>query len=141
MTNREFYQAVINANINEDMNAYAQSLIEKLDKKNENRKPTKNQQANAEYKDDIRENLADGEIHTTKMVTDYLNDKYPDLTNPLTTQKISALMGQLAKSGELEIIDKFKDTKGNRVKGYRLITAETVEETEDEVERTEDEVE
>lgn len=141
MTNREFYQAVIDANINEDMNAYAQSLIEKLNDKNKNRKPTKTQQANAEYKDDIRENLADGKIHTTKMVTDYLNDKYPDLADPLTTQKISALMGQLAKSGELEIIDKFKDTRGNRVKGYRLIVAETVEETEDEVEETEDKVE
>ena len=95
MTNREFFEAVKTANISEEMTAYAQGLIDKLDKKNENRKPTKTQQANANYKNDILNNLADNEVHTAKMVTDYLNDQYPDLTDPITTQKTSALLGQL----------------------------------------------
>lgn len=38
MTNREFYEAVINANINEELTAKAQSLIEGLDHTNELRK-------------------------------------------------------------------------------------------------------
>ena len=131
MTNREFYQAVINANIDDEMNAFAQELINKLDKKNNNRKPTKTQVANETYKNDILDNLADGEIHTSKMITDYLNEKYPDLDEPITTQKTSALLTQLVKNGGITVIENFKDSKKNRVKGYQVIrTGEEVEETE-----------
>ena len=38
MTYREFYEAVINANINDDLTAQAQAFIEKLDHTNELRK-------------------------------------------------------------------------------------------------------
>jgi hypothetical protein len=125
MTNREFYQAVINANINGEMNAFAQELINKLDKKNSNRKPTKIQVANETYKNDILDNLADGAIHTAKMLTDYLNEKYPDLDEPITTQKVSALLTQLVKNdNDILVIENFKDSKKNRVKAYQIPQAE-----------------
>ena len=38
MTNREFYQAVINANINDELTAFATASIEKLDHTNSLRK-------------------------------------------------------------------------------------------------------
>jgi hypothetical protein len=133
MTNRKFYQAVIDANISTEMNNYAQELIDKLDRKNENRKPTKTQQANETYKNDILDNLADGAIHTSKMITDYLNNKYPDLDEPITTQKTSALLTQLVKNGGITVIENFKDSKKNRVKGYQVMrTDNEVEETEEE---------
>ena len=133
MTNREFFQAVINANINDEINAFAQECINKLDKKNGNRKPTKVQQANEVYKNDILDNLADGTIHTAKMLTDYLNNKYPDLDEPITTQKTSALLTQLVKNGGITVIENFKDSKKNRVKGYQVMrTDNEVEETEEE---------
>ena len=121
MTNREFYQNVIAANISDEMNAFAEELINKLDKKNSSRKPTKTQQANEVYKNDILDSLADGAIHTTKMLTDYLNEKYPNLDEPITTQKTSALLTQLVKNGEgIIVIENFKDSKKNRVKGYQF---------------------
>lgn len=133
MTNREFYQAVINADINPEMNAFAEELINKLDKKNSNRKPTKTQQANEVYKNDILDNLADGTVHTAKMITDFLNEKYPDLDELISTQKVSALLTQLVKNGGITVIENFKDSKKNRVKGYQVArTDEEIEETEEE---------
>ena len=38
MTNRDFYNAVIEANLNEELTAFAQDAIAKLDKTNESRK-------------------------------------------------------------------------------------------------------
>ena len=40
MTNREFYKAVIGANVSEELKEFAKSEIDKLDKKNEKRKNT-----------------------------------------------------------------------------------------------------
>ena len=115
------------------MNAFAEELINKLDKKNSNRKPTKIQVANETYKNDILDNLADGAIHTAKMLTDYLNEKYPDLDEPITTQKTSALLTQLVKNGGITVIENFKDSKKNRVKGYQVV------QTDEEIEKTEEE--
>lgn len=38
MTNREFYEAIINANINDEMNQFAEQALQKLDHTNELRK-------------------------------------------------------------------------------------------------------
>ena len=50
MTNREFYTAVINGTITEEMQAFAHEAIAKLDERNRKRAetPTKKQIANAE---------------------------------------------------------------------------------------------
>lgn len=45
MTNREFYQAVINANINDELTAFATAGIEKLDHTNSLRKDTTTKKA------------------------------------------------------------------------------------------------
>ena len=44
MTNREFYNEVINANINEDMTAKASELLATLDTRNEKRKSTESKE-------------------------------------------------------------------------------------------------
>ena len=48
MTQRDFYNAVINANINEEMSSFASEAIAKLDERNAKRasKPSKTQIAN-----------------------------------------------------------------------------------------------
>lgn len=38
MTNREFYMAIIEANVNDDLSAYAQEAIERLDRTNAKRR-------------------------------------------------------------------------------------------------------
>ena len=40
MTNREFYKAIIGSEVSEEIKAFAQEQIDKLDSKNEKRKNT-----------------------------------------------------------------------------------------------------
>ena len=61
MTNRDFYNAVINANINEEMTSFATEAIAKLDERNAKRasKPSKTQIANEPIIKAIAEVLTD----------------------------------------------------------------------------------
>ena len=61
MTNRDFYNAVINANINEEMTSFATDAIAKLDERNAKRasKPSKTQIANEPIIKAIAEVLTD----------------------------------------------------------------------------------
>ena len=128
MTAREFYSAVIEANISDEMNAKAKELIEALDRKNEKRKTseTSNQKANSELKNQIVENLKNGIFETvegcitSKILTTYMNKNNPDFDpeKPFTSQKSTALLSQLAKDSILEM--KEVKTKSGKVKGYYL---------------------
>ena len=130
MTQREFFNAIIAANISTEMNDYAQGLIDKLDKKNENRKPTKTQKANADLKTEIYDYMA--ENPNRAFTAKELADKYTTPEEEITTQKISALMAQLVKTGTVTVF-KAKDTKKNKVNWYQVTrTDEEVEETEEE---------
>jgi predicted transcriptional regulator len=132
MTNRDFYTAVINANINDDLTAFAQSAIEKLDIKNDKRKNTlsPNQKANEEIKTEILNLLATAP-QSAKTIVDNIG---------YNTQKISALVKQLVDNGLVKV-DKAKFAGSTtKVNVYSLVEND-VEETEDEVEETEDEVE
>lgn len=130
MTQREFFNAVIAANISTEMNDYAQGLIDKLDKKNENRKPTKTQKANADLKTEIYDYMV--ENPNRAFTAKELADKYTTPEEEITTQKISALMAQLVKTGTVTVF-KAKDTKKNKVNWYQVV------QTEDEVKETEEE--
>ena len=61
-----------------------------------------------------------------------LADKYDTPENPITTQKISALMKQMADTGIVTVF-KAKDTKKNVVNWYQVVR------TDDEVEKTAEE--
>lgn len=127
MTNRDFFKAVINANINDDLTAFAQSAIEKLDKKNSDRKTklSPNQKANEDIKTEILNLLATAP-QSAKTIVDNIG---------YNTQKISALVKQLVDNGLVKV-DKAKFAGSTtKVNVYYLVKNENeIEEIEDEVE-------
>lgn len=115
MTQREFFEKVIAANINEEMTAYATGAIGKLDERNAKRKttPTKSQKANEEFKAQIVEFLTGKEEYTLcSEIADHFEVK---------TQKASGVLGLMIKDGTVEAAD--VKVKGGKRKGYRLVTA------------------
>jgi hypothetical protein len=131
MTAREFYMAVIEANISDEMTEKATELIEALDSKNAKRKETgtKQQKANTEIKEIILTALENNEIETLenengKFITAKTTTNFMKTTDEeFTTQRASALLGQLEKDGKL-VSEQIK-SKSGKVKGYRLNTSET----------------
>ena len=108
MTNRDFYNAVINANINEEMTSFATDAIAKLDERNAKRasKPSKTQIANEPIIKAIAEVLTDEPM---------LASKIAELCG-ISVNKASAL----AKKVEgVKIVDVKVKGKGTQ-KGYFL---------------------
>lgn len=116
MTNREFFQAIINGTINEEIIAHAEKEIVKLDKRNSTRssKPSKvqieNQALCRELVEWFKEN--DG-VHTASEIAEAFE---------FSTQKASALCRQL---GELLNVTEVKVPKKGKQKGYSLATGST----------------
>ena len=90
MTYREFYTAIVNGEITEEVVAKATEEIAKLDTRNANRasRPSKVALANEPIKASILEFLANGETHIAKEIGEAVG---------ITTAKASSLCGQLAK--------------------------------------------
>lgn len=115
MTNREFYQAVINANVNAELTDFAADAIEKLDKRNATRKskPTKSQAENENFKADIIEFLTGKEDFTLcSAIAAHFN---------VTSQKATGVLALMVKDGTVEVADVKVPKQGKR-KGYRLVT-------------------
>lgn len=93
MTQREFLTAVVEANVNAELTAYATAAIVKMDEKNANRKPTKKQLENEAVTATIYEFIAIQPSPITGA------DIAAGLD--LTTQKVTGLCGQLVKAGKL----------------------------------------
>ena len=92
---------------NEVFKAYLENELELLKKKSENRKATKNQEANVEIKADILEVMAHMNPSTAteimKAVKSIDTEKYATLTN----QRVSALLRQLIEDNKvIKSIDK-----------------------------------
>ena len=108
-TKRDFYTAIINAEVSEDLRDYARMLIEKMDATNAARKakPTKAQLENAPLIDKIVEMLND-EPQTAS-----------DLAVPMDikVQKASALLRLAVKEGRAASHDLKIKGKGS-CKGY-----------------------
>lgn len=115
MTQRDFFKKVIAANVDEEMTAYAESAIRKLDDRNTKRKstPTKSQKANEEFKAQITEFLTGKEEYTLcSEIAKYFE------VNP---QKASGVLSLMVKDGTVEAAD--VKVKGGKRKGYRLVVA------------------
>lgn len=112
MTNREFYNAVMNGQTNDEIIAHAQKALESLDSRNAKRRTTlsDNQKANEELKATI---MADCSADT-----DYVASEIGQ-TYGISTQKASSLLGQLVKEGKMSVADIKRDKK--KVKGYKVI--------------------
>lgn len=112
MTNREFFNAIVSANVSDELTAFAQEAIAKLDKRNEARssKPSKVALANAPVKEAIVAFLAE---HANAVASDIATGC------EITTQKASALCRQLVEDGMLTS-EEVKVPKRGKVKAYRL---------------------
>ena len=107
-TKREFFNellAIEAVSANEEMVAFIKNEIELLNKKSSGvRKPTATQVANEAIKENIKAVLADGKARTVSEVI-----ASGDFADGTTTQKISALMTLLIKSGDVvKTVDKKK---------------------------------
>lgn len=125
MTEREFLTAVLaNASITEEVKAYAEEGIAKLDARNEKRKntETKVQKENREKKGEILRLLAGTEGKVASEIAEALG---------ISTQKASALCGQLAKD-ELLLVGEVKVKSKGAVKFYSPIVPTKAEEVEGE---------
>lgn len=125
MTYRDFYTAVVNANISDELTAFATAAIQKLNDKNDKKRETTSpkQAANEEIKTKILEVLAaqPERVFFAKELAD---------TFETNTQHISALLKQLVDTNQIVKHEKVKDTKKNYVRGYQ----HRVEELDEEVE-------
>jgi len=113
MTNREFYTAIVNGTINEDVIAHASSAIEKLDERNAKRasKPSKRSLENIPIRAHIAGFLEENEgSHVASEIASALN---------LSTQKVSALCRQMVADGVLTVEDVKVKGKGMQ-KSYSL---------------------
>ena len=108
MTQRDFYNAVINANINEEMSSFASEAITKLDERNAKRasKPSKTQIANEPIIKAISEVLTSEPM---------LASKIAELCE-ISTQKASALVKKVEGVQSVDVKVKGKGTQ----KGYFL---------------------
>lgn len=113
MTNREFLNAVINAEISDELTAQAQDMLAKLDARNAKRSatPSKTAIANEPIKAKIVELLSDAtELMTAPQVGEAIG---------VSTQKASALLRQMVEVGTL-VSEEIKVPKKGKMKGYTL---------------------
>ena len=121
MTNREFFNAVINTeNVAEDIKAYAEAAIAKMDATNEARK-------NKPSKKDQEKEQADAEIR--KQIFDTLTDEFQTETDiaaavGVTGPKARAELRKLVEAGTVEKGD-IKVPKKGTVKGYTKVAVAT----------------
>ena len=106
MTQRDFYNEIIalaKANDREDIVEFAEGRIAVLDRKSENKKPTKTQEENEVLKGVILDTLTNEGV----TVTD-LQSKNEELS-ALSNQRVSALLRQLVADGKVvKEVDKKK---------------------------------
>lgn len=112
MTNREFFEAIVSANVSDELTVFAQEAIAKLDKRNASRssKPSKTAIANAPVKEAI---LAFLEEHGEAVASDVAT------ACEISTQKASSLCRQLVEEEKVTSYE-VKIPKRGKVKAYRL---------------------
>lgn len=112
MTNREFYTAIVNGIINEDVIAHASNAIAKLDERNAKRasKPSKKSLENEPIKESIANLLVDGEARLASEIASALE---------LSVSKVSALCRQMVADEVLHVEDVKVKGKGTQ-KSYSI---------------------
>lgn len=112
MTNREFYNAIVNGTMNDEIKAFASEAIVKLDERNakRNSRPSKTAIANEPIKAEILKLFVENE----KLLASEVG-----ATIGISTQKASALLRQLVESGNLSVSE-VKVAKKGLQKAYGL---------------------
>ena len=113
MTNREFFNAIISANVNDELTQHATAELAKLDARNKARssKPSKIQLENEPIKAHLLEILA-----VKPMTASEIHEVDADLS----TQKISSLCRQLVEVGKLAVTE-IKVPKKGKQKQYAIV--------------------
>lgn len=121
MTQREFYEAVVNANISEELTAFATAGIEKLDKTNETRKVKTAEKAALKEaeKAPIREAIFAVIATEAKTASDLIAEAGVDIK----PQAIPSLLKPLVDEGKVIKTDIKVKGKGT-VRGYALPEAD-----------------
>ena len=111
MTQREFFTAIVNSEVSEELKAYASESIEKLDARNAKRasKPSKKSIENEPIKASIREFLVDGSHLASEIAKGC----------EISVSKASALCRQMVGDGLLTVEDVKVKGKGTQ-KSYSL---------------------
>ena len=111
MTNREFYTAVLSAEVADEVKAFAEGEIAKLDARNEKRRNamSKTQEANEAIKADLLAAIAGGLTYAADLAAKV----------GISTQKASALCTLLVKDGKVTVSDAKVKGKG-KVKAYAI---------------------
>lgn len=114
MTNREFYNAVIEANVNEELTAFATAALEKMDTRLATRKntPTKAQTENAALAQELASMMEAGTTYTAAMVAEMLG---------VNQSKATSVLKVLGTSMEIEVTE-VKQTGKRPVKGYTIVS-------------------
>lgn len=110
MTQREFLQNVIAANVNEEMTAYATEAIAKLDKRKET--PSKTAIEFEKLTMDIYDQLDKNTTYTAMTVGEQFN---------ISTQKATAVLKALVERYNKMKVENIKGEKSRSVKGYTCI--------------------
>lgn len=113
MTNREFYNAIINGTMNEEIQNFAKEAIQKMDERNEKRTstPSKTSIENAPIKKKIVEFITErNEFCIASAIAEAIE---------ISTNKASALCRQLVSDGEL-IEKEVKIPKQGKRKAYNI---------------------
>lgn len=112
MTNREFFNAIINSEVSADLKAHAENEIAKLDARNAKRAstPSKTQVANAPLIEAVKAHLANAtEPLCSAEIAEALE---------MTSNKVAALL----KNIEVEVSEKHYNKR--KVKAYALVKGE-----------------
>jgi len=112
MTNREFYTAIVNGTINEEVISHASNAIAKLDERNAKRasKPSKKSLENEPIKESIANLLVDGNARLASEIASALE---------LSVSKVSALCRQMVADEVLHVEDVKVKGKGTQ-KSYSI---------------------
>ena len=106
MTQRDYFKEIIalaKANDRADLVAFAEGRIAALDKKADNKKPTKTQEENEVLKGIILDTLTEEGVTVTE-----LQSKNEELSG-LSNQRVSALLRQMIADGKVaKVVDKKK---------------------------------
>ena len=113
MTQREFFTAIINSDVAEHLKDYAQTQIEKLDKRNATRssKPNKTQVENEGIKKDILETLGENGGMFASDIAKVLD---------ISTNKVASLCKQLIDDEKITVTE-VKVPKRGKVRQYSVV--------------------
>ena len=126
MTQREFFNAVINANISADITKFAQDRVAHLDTVNANRKSkgTPVQRENAETMAKI--------IDTVKPDVPYTASELAKMFD-ISTAKASALAKKFVDNGQASVVQARVEKGKSKVNVYTFTSTPTVPEVEDNI--------